>query len=63
MENVGGVTSWLSKTIQENGGDLERETLNIVNDRDGNPYYVDQREYWRVYIFIENATSYNLVER
>ena len=27
MENVVGVTSWLNKKIQENGGDPERETL------------------------------------
>ena len=63
MENVGGVTSWLRKKIQENGGDVERETLNIVNDRDGNPYYVDSEgEYWRVYLFIENATSFDMVK-
>ena len=34
MENISGVTSWLKKKILENGGDAERETLNIVNDRD-----------------------------
>lgn len=63
MENIGGVTSWLRKKIQENGGDVERETLNIVNDRDGNPYYVDSEgEYWRVYLFIENATSFDMVK-
>ena len=33
MENISGVTSWLKKKILENGGDAERETLNIVNDR------------------------------
>lgn len=63
MENIGGVTSWLRKKIQENGGDVERETLNIVNDREGNPYYVDSEgEYWRVYLFIENATSFDMVK-
>ena len=39
MENVSGVTSWLRKKIQENGGDAERETLNIVNDKENSPYY------------------------
>lgn len=37
MENISGVTSWLKKKILENGGDTERETLNIVNDRTGTP--------------------------
>ena len=63
MENVSGVTSWLRKKIQENGGDVERETLNIVNDKDNNPYYIDSEgEYWRVYLFIEDATSFDMVK-
>ena len=54
MENVSGVTAWLKKKIQENGGDVERETLNLVMTKDGLPYYVDEDgEYWRVYLFIE----------
>ena len=57
MENISGVTSWLKKKILENGGDAERETLNIVNDRAGAPYFVDKEgEYWRAYLFIEDAT-------
>ena len=42
MENISGVTSWLKKKILENGGNPERETLNIVNDRTGSPYFVDK---------------------
>ena len=53
MENISGVTSWLKKKIQENGGDIERETLNIVYTSDGQAYYVDScGEYWRSYLFI-----------
>lgn len=63
MENVSNVTAWLKKKIVENGGDVERETLNLVNDKAGFPYYKDSKgEYWRVYLFIENATSYDQVE-
>ena len=63
MENVSGVTAWLKKKIQENGGDVERETLNLVMTKDGLPYYVDEDgEYWRVYLFIENATCYDMVK-
>lgn len=63
MENINGVTSWLRKKILENGGDVERETLNIVCTRDGKPYYLDSNgEYWRVYLFIENATCFEQVE-
>lgn len=63
MENISGVTSWLKKKILENGGDSQRETLNLVYTHDGMPYYVDScEEYWRVYLFIENATSFDQVE-
>ena len=63
MENISGVTSWLKKKILENGGDTERETLNIVNDRTGTPYYIDKEgEYWRVYLLIEDATCYDQVQ-
>ncbi len=63
MENIKNVTSWLKKKIIENHGDVERETLNLVDDREGSPYYKDsQGEYWRVYLFIENATCYDQVE-
>ena len=37
MENVMGVTSFLRERIIENGGDPERETLNIITTEDGMP--------------------------
>lgn len=63
MENVNGITTWLKKKITEAGGDAERETLNLVETRDGRTYHVDdQGEYWRVYRYIEDASSYDLVK-
>lgn len=63
MENVSGVTEWLRKKIEENGGDAERETLNFRNTGDGKSYYVDEQgEYWRVCQYIEHATSYDAVK-
>lgn len=63
MENVVGVTSWLRKKIVENGGEPERETLNLVPAKDGKAFYKDREgEYWRVYLFIEGAKTYDLVE-
>ena len=64
MENVVGVTSYLRKIIIEKGGDPERETLNIIKTKDGENFYIDgQGEYWRVYVFIEDAFSYDAVEK
>ncbi|MDO4337310.1 MAG: aminoglycoside phosphotransferase family protein [Eubacteriales bacterium] len=63
MENISGVTSWLRRKIEEHGGDVERETLNLLESHEGKPYYVDSEgEYWRVYLFIENATCFDSVE-
>jgi len=64
MENVMNVTEWLKKKIIANGGDPERETLNTILAKAGKPYYVDSEgEYWRVYLFISGATSYDQVEK
>ena len=64
MENIVGVTSYLREKIIANGGDPERETLNIIPAKDGKAYYVDSEgEYWRAYKFITNATSYDQVEK
>ena len=63
MENILGVTSYLRKKIIENGGDPERETLNVINTVDGLPYFIDSKgDYWRSYKFITDATSYDAVE-
>ncbi len=64
MENVMNVTSYLRERIIENGGDPERETLNVIPTVDGKPYFVDSEgEYWRSYKFITGATSYDQVEK
>ena len=63
MENVMGVTSFLRNKIEKQGGDPDRETLNIVFAKDGRPYYVDSTgEYWRAYLFIQGASCYDKVE-
>lgn len=63
MENIKGVTTWLKGKILKNGGDVSRETLNLVETRDGKPYYIDSAgDYWRTYLFIENATCFDVVK-
>ncbi len=64
MENLMGVTSWLKKKIREQGGDPQRETINLVMGRDGKPYWVDASgDYWRMSLSIEHAFCYDQVER
>ena len=64
MRNVKGVTTFLRQQIVANGGDPDRETLNLIPTKDGKDYYIDsQGSFWRVYLFISGATCYNLVEK
>lgn len=64
MKNVEGVTKFLRQEIEKNGGDVLRETLNLLPAKDGKCYFVDSDgKYWRVYLFIEDAATYDLVEK
>ena len=58
MHNVLHVTDYLKEQIRQNGGDPQRETLNFVHARTGEPYFTDSYgEFWRAYHFIEDAYS------
>lgn len=64
MENVMNVTSFLRKKIIAAGGDPDRETLNVIPTKDGRNYLTDENgDFWRCYIFIEDATSFDQVEK
>jgi hypothetical protein len=64
MENIVSVTDFIKSKIIQEKGDVLRETLNIVRTKAGNPYYIDSiGSYWRAYLFIEEATSYEQVEK
>ena len=64
MRNIEGVTTFLRQEVIKNGGDPDRETLNLVKTKEGAAFYVDSLgSYWRMYYFIEGATCYNLVEK
>lgn len=63
MENILNVTSYLRERIIENGGNPDRETLNVILAKDGKPFFVDSEgRYWRSYTFIEDATGYDEVQ-
>ncbi|MDD6057811.1 MAG: aminoglycoside phosphotransferase family protein [Clostridiales bacterium] len=63
MENIHGVTEYLKKQILARGGNPERETLNIIPTKTGRLYLrTEEGDCWRVYRFIEGATSYDEVK-
>lgn len=61
MRNIELVTDFSRKSVIAHGGDPMRECLNVVRARDGKSYYTDGNNYFRVYVFIEDATTYQIV--
>ena len=58
MDNISRVTSHLATKA-----DNCRQTLTLVPAKDGKSYIVDaDGNYFRTYLFIENATSYDILE-
>jgi Ser/Thr protein kinase RdoA (MazF antagonist) len=58
------VTAHATRRAAETGGsDASRRTLTLVPSRDGLPCHRDaQGGWWRCYLFIENARTYDVVE-
>ncbi len=64
MENISGITQYMRERIIEAGGDPLRETLNIVPTVDDKNFYrCKDGNYWRGYLYIEGARSYQTVEK
>lgn len=64
MENIVGVTSFLKEVILRNGGDINRETMNVIKAKDNKNMFVDSiGSYWRAYLFVEDTISYDVVEK
>ncbi|NMA65018.1 MAG: aminoglycoside phosphotransferase family protein [Clostridiaceae bacterium] len=63
MGNIAIVTRHLRNKIIKSGGNPDRETLNLIQTQDNKSYYKSPKgDYWRAYIFIENAKTYQVVE-
>ena len=56
MENIQKVTSFLREEIVKEGGDPERETLNVVPTLEGKSYFkAEDGRCYRIYKFIEGG--------
>jgi len=61
IENIEKVTAYLSRIIEAEGGDPARETLTLVETKDGKHYTIaDDGELWRMYLFVEGTKSVDL---
>ena len=62
MENIQRVTSHLGAQVAGEP-DFSRRVLTLIPARDGRPWQVDaDGNYWRAYLFIERARTYDAVE-
>ena len=62
MKNITMVTDFIRGKLKEKGGDEKREVLTVIKTKNGENYYFDGDDYYRVYLFIDDAVSYQQVE-
>lgn len=63
MQNIYNVTEHLKAKIKKAGGNPDRETLNVIRTREGKNYYkLDDENYFRMYKFVEDSISFDIVE-
>lgn len=64
MRNIELVTAHIADKVRQRGGDIAREVLTIVRTDEGKSYFgSEDTGYFRVYIFIENATAHQVVQK
>ncbi len=62
--NVEKITAFLREKIIAQGGDPNRETLNLIPAKDGRKHHFDRDgQCWRMVLFIEDAVCYEQVEK
>ena len=62
MDNIVRVTEHVHRKLAD-GPDSTRRTLTVIRTRSGQPCYVDDTgHYWRVYVFVEKALTYDVIE-
>ncbi len=64
MENLVRVTDHIRGKLEAaTADDIERRVLTLIPTKDGGNYYVDAvGNHWRMYVFIEGATTYDELE-
>lgn len=63
MANIERVTCYAREQISALGGDPHRQTLTLIPAEDDRSFYrATNGDYWRTYVFIEGARTYEQVE-
>ncbi|MDF2613388.1 MAG: mucin desulfatase [Clostridia bacterium] len=63
MSNIERVTGYLRDVITDLGKNPLREVLNVIPTKHHMSFFKDEADnYWRVYVFIEGARTYNIAK-
>lgn len=63
MENIIGVTEYLGREIEKNGGDRDREAMRVIRPKNGSDFYTDSDgSAWRLYPFVEDTVCCQMAE-
>lgn len=62
-ENIEKVTAHLRKKVAVEGADPDKEVLTLIASQRGQGYYKDDAgNFWRMYLFLQDTRSYDVVE-
>lgn len=63
MDNISRVTEHQHSKMDLTSPHASRRALKLIKTCDGRSYYKDSEgNYWRIYVFIENALTYDVIE-
>ncbi|MCD4830943.1 MAG: aminoglycoside phosphotransferase family protein [Anaerohalosphaeraceae bacterium] len=64
MDNIARVTRHIHSKLESQGAeDIDRRVLTVIPAGDGKDYHIDaDGNYWRAYIFVEKARTYDVME-
>ena len=63
MKNIIGVTEFLGEEVKRNGGDRNREAMEVMRPKSGEDFFTDSKGgAWRVYPFVEDTHCYQSAE-
>ena len=62
MNNIQKVTAVMRDIVKSQGGDVERECMNLIPTVDGKSYFVNGNDCWRVYVFVKDTVVYQVID-
>lgn len=62
MDNIQKVTAVMQNIVRLQGGDVDRECMQLVPTLDGKYYIVDGDDCWRMSLFVNNTVVYQVID-